>query len=168
MTHASAQSQGVVLRIPAQERSDVILTSYYSCYWSNCYYNGYTYSCYQSCYAGSSYSDAIPGAPASVPSDVAISNETNRIFQYVGGSCSDADLSPTGPLCQGSGIKPNTTDPPPSMLGDGPCERPFLEWQVVASAACLTRAWFRQYRAAMGERCPKSVHLAGHRPFCCG
>ena len=128
------------LQIPAQEQSDVILTSYYLCYWN--YYNmgnGYTYANYQNIYTGS-YNSNIPGAPTYIPSDVAISYENNRIFQYVGDSCSSSDLSPTGPLCQGSGIKPNTTDPPSSMLGDGPCEHPFLEWQVVASAECLPRA----------------------------
>jgi hypothetical protein len=116
------------------EGSSVILTSYYNCYLAcNYIYYYYYYSCsyYQSCSAGS-YNSNIPGSPTTIPSDVAIRDESSRIFQVVGADCPDWELSPpTGPTCQGSGKRPITTDPPPSMLGIGPCELPYIEWQVL-------------------------------------
>ncbi len=58
------------------------------------------------------------------------------VFRFVDAGCPETNLR-TGALalCQGSGIQPSVTDLPPSMLGDGPCELPFLEWQVVTLAA---------------------------------
>ena len=47
----------------------------------------------------------------------------------------------TGSLCTGSGIPPNNTLPegaPPLMIGAGPCELPFLDWQVENSASYLS------------------------------
>ncbi len=123
-------TQGVELRSPAKEGSNVILTSYYSCYW-NGYWNGDRSIYYEICYAGS-YNSNIPGSPTSIPSDVAIRDESSRIFQVVGADCPDWELSPpTGPTCKGSGLRPSSTDLPPSMLGVGPCELPFIEWQVL-------------------------------------
>jgi hypothetical protein len=123
-------TQGVELRSPAKEGSDLILTSYYYCYWNNNCWNGYRYVPCESCYVGS-YNYYIPGTPTSIPSEVAIRDESSRIVQVVGADCPDWGLSPpTGPTCQGSGLRPYTTDAPPTMLGVGPCELPFIEWQV--------------------------------------
>ena len=49
----------------------------------------------------------------------------------------------TGPLCTGSGIPPNGTLPgaPPLMIGAGPCELPFLDWQVDNRASHHSWAW---------------------------
>ncbi len=109
----------------------MILTSFYYCYPTRA--NQYEYGLYNYdyvCNAGS-LNPNIPGAPTSVPLGVAIRDEmsgSTQIFRFV----DDADCPELNkqPLCRGSGIRPNTTDGPPSMLGDGPCEQPFLEWQV--------------------------------------
>jgi hypothetical protein len=136
----------VELRSPAKEGSDVILTSYYSCHQS-CYSPEGNYN--TCCCSAGAYS-RIPGAPTSVPNDVAIHDEHNcpaAVFRFVGADCAH---KMTGPLCQGSGIRPNITGGPPSMLGDGPCELPFLEWQVVALMQCLMQC---QYLSKFQPNC---------------
>ena len=157
--------QSVELRSPAQEDSDVILTSYYSSYWGS-YWTGYSYT-YNRVWSAGSYNSDIPGAPTSVPSDVAIRDESNRAFQLVGASCLDSELSlPTGLECQGSGVRPNTTDAPPSMLGDGPCEQPFIDWQVVASST-LARALHAslEFFSAVSCSTPFKYHEQGTKTF---
>ena len=120
----------------------MILTLYYYCYPQSANWNGYGYDYYNYICGAGAYNPNIPGAPTSVPLDVAIRDEGSRpkqVFRFVDANFNCPELN-RGPLCRGSGIRPNTTDGPPSMLGDGPCEQPFLEWQVVAPAAMARNA----------------------------
>ena len=121
--------QVVELRSPAKEGADVFVsTNLYYEWW--CTYGYYWNGNENICDSGYSYS-------------VNFGNTLGESYQI----SSDSGLLPidipplftllectqlTGPLCTGSGIPPNGTLPgaPPLMIGAGPCELPFLVWQV--------------------------------------
>ena len=133
--------QVIELRTPAKEGSDAFVSSYvYYDWWCTSWYywNGNEISC-DSCesdYAESSY----------ISNTVGEYYQTSTVYGLL-----PIDIPPlftlldctqlTGPLCSvctGSGIPPNGTLPegtPPLMIGAGPCELPFLGWQVENSAS---------------------------------
>ena len=119
--------QVVELRSPAKEGSDVLVsTSWYYDRWPNYYWNGNMWTCTEYNEAvnfwntlGESYQ--ISSVSGLLPIDIP------PLFTLL--ECTQM----AGPLCTGSGIPPNKTLPegaPPLMIGAGPCELPFLVWQV--------------------------------------
>ena len=130
--------QVVELRSPAKEGSDVLVsTSWYYDRWPNYYWNGNMWTCTEYNEAvnfwntlGESYQ--ISSVSGLLPIDIP------PLFTLL--ECTQM----AGPLCTGSGIPPNKTLPegaPPLMIGSGPCELPFLVWQVDISASYHSRPW---------------------------
>ena len=127
--------QVVELRTPAKEGSDVFVsTSWYYDWFSHPILNGNMWTCID-------YSEVV--------------NFWNTLGEYYQMSYVynlPVPFPPlftllectllAGPLCTGSGILPNETLPegaPPLMIGAGPCELPFLDWQVDNSASHQSR-----------------------------
>ena len=144
VNHASTMMvfwQVVELRTPAKEGSDALVSAdlYYEWWCPSWYYSsanmrtcesGYTYSVYaENILWGYYQMSSVPGVlPIDIP----------PIFTML--ECTQM----AGPLCTGSGIPPNKTLPegaPPLMIGAGPCELPFLVWQVDNSASYHSRPW---------------------------
>ena len=133
--------QVVELRSPAKEGSDAFVSSCMSYEWwctSGYYWNGNAYSC-ESDYSESSYYSNTLGESYQISSvSGLLPNDIPPLFTLL--ECTQL----TGPLCAGSGIPPNGTLPegaPPLMIGAGPCELPFLDWQVDNSAPHHSRPW---------------------------
>ena len=116
--------QVVELRTPAKEGSDAFVSTnmYYgwwcaAWYWNSC--SEYTYSVSFWNNIGENYPISSVSGP--LPIDIP------PLFTLL--ECTQL----AGLLCTGSGIPPNDTIPegaPPFMIGAGPCELPFLSWQV--------------------------------------
>ena len=132
--------QVVELRTPAKEGADVFVSTdlYYEWYCpaGNWYGNaficdsGYTYSVGSgNSFEGYNQISSVSGLPP---------NDIPPLFTLL--ECTQM----AGPLCTGSGIPPNKTLPegaPPLMIGAGPCELPFLDWQVDHRASNHSRPW---------------------------
>ena len=130
--------QVVELRTPAKEGSDAFVsTNLYYDWWPNYYRDGnmWTFTDYNevvrfSNTLGENYQ--ISSVSGLLPNDIP------PLFTLL--ECTQL----TGPLCAGSGIPPNETVPegaPPLMIGAGPCELPFLGWQVDNRASHHSRHW---------------------------
>ena len=128
--------QVVELRSPAKEGSDVFVSTSWSYDRSpNYYWNGNMWTCTEYTEAvyfwntlGEYYQ--ISSVSGLLPIDIP------PLFTLL--ECTEL----AGPLCAGSGIPPNKTLPegaPPLMIGCGPCELPFLDWQVDNSASHQSR-----------------------------
>ena len=131
--------QVVELRTPAKEGLDVFVSSYVYYEWwctSGYYWNGNAYSC-ESGYSESSYFSDTLGEYYQTTVSGLSPNDIPPLFTLL--ECTQL----TGPLCTGSGIPPNGTLPgaPPLMIGAGPCELPFLDWQVDNRASHHSRHW---------------------------
>ena len=131
--------QEVELRSPAKERSDVFVSTGWTYdRWPNIYWNGNMWTCSteynEAVYFWNTFDEyyQISSVSGLLPIDIP------PLFTLL--ECTEL----AGPLCAGSGIPPNKTLPegaPPLMIGAGPCELPFLDWQVDNRASHHSRHW---------------------------
>ena len=130
--------QVVELRSPAKEGSDAFVsTNLYYDWWPNYHWNGnmWTFTDYTEVV---SFSNTL-GENYQISSvSGLLPNVIPPLFTLF--ECTQL----TGSLCVGSGIPPNETVPegaPPLMIGAGPCELPFLVWQVDHRASHHSWPW---------------------------